>query len=51
MEKASVSPTKARAGMEEWKGDVLLVVLCRDSALLRSSDVELAVWRVQRAYK
>jgi hypothetical protein len=27
------------------------VVLCRDSALLRSSDVELAVWRVQRAYK
>ncbi len=36
---------------QEWKGDVLLVVLCRDSALLRSSDVELAVWRVQRAYK
>jgi hypothetical protein len=51
MEKASVSPTKARAGMEEWIGDVLLVVLCRDSALIRSSDVELAVWRVQRAYK
>jgi hypothetical protein len=36
-------PYRPQRRGQEWKGDVLLVVLCRDSALLRSSDVELAV--------
>ncbi len=36
-------PHRPQRRGQEWKGDVLLVVLLRDSALLRSSDVELAV--------